>query len=67
MGNLSVMIKIELLKNSKTQADIARELTISHAAVSQFVKGSQTSSRFDEWVRQNLGLDLKILREKQKK
>lgn len=66
MEKLSVSIKIELLKQGKSQADISRDLNISQAAVSQFVSGKERSKRFDEWVRTNLGLDMTVLRNRRR-
>jgi len=64
MEKLLIVLKIEFLKIGVAQADIARELQVSQAAISQFVSGKTKSKKFDNWVRKNVGLDMKILRDK---
>jgi predicted transcriptional regulator len=60
-NNRIVLIKIKLLQNHKTQNDIANELGVTKSAVSQFIKGTSKSQRFNNWVLENLGLDVNSL------
>ena len=54
--DISLKIKYELIRRGITQKTIAKELCISQAAVSLLIKGKSKSQRFDEWVKNSLGI-----------
>jgi transcriptional regulator with XRE-family HTH domain len=55
-----IIIKTALLKAGLRLVDIASELEISRASVSDFVKGTKKSAKFDQWCRKNLGISFDV-------
>ncbi len=53
-----IKIYIALKQTGRNFADVARELRVGRPAIHHFAYGSYTSRRFNNWVRDNLGLDL---------
>ncbi|OGI04800.1 MAG: hypothetical protein A2Y25_04220 [Candidatus Melainabacteria bacterium GWF2_37_15] len=51
-------IKMRLLELNISQKQIAQELGITEGAVSHLVNRKSTSKRFDEWVKNRLGIDI---------
>ena len=49
-------IKIALINKGITQVEIARELGVSHAIVSQEINGKRKSARVREYILARLGL-----------
>lgn len=54
----AAVIQFELKKRGLTQAAIAEDLGITPVAVSRAISDLSTISRVDEWITQNLGLEV---------
>lgn len=53
----SFVIKQALKRAGLNQKAVAQELDVTESAVSRFVSGQTKSARFDEWLKNRLGLD----------
>lgn len=56
MNKRTILIKTELMKNGYSQKDIAKDLGISESAISLMIQGKSVSKRFNEWVKNKLGI-----------
>jgi len=65
---ISEELKKSLIDKGIRQVKIANDLSITKGAVSLFVNKptKEVSARFDNWVREHLGLDLPVMRAEEK-
>lgn len=59
--SLIAYIKYQLEKNGYTQTDIAHDIGISRQGVSLSISGLTKISRVDEWLKDNINLDVNNL------
>ncbi|MGI6394539.1 MAG: hypothetical protein ACOX2F_07410 [bacterium] len=53
------LIQIELIKRDMDQRKMARELGVSEGAVTLAIQRMSTRGKVYEWIKENLGIDLK--------
>ena len=55
-NSLEVKIKTKLLEKNIKQAEIATTLGYSRPYISRLIRGKENSPKFNQWVKQNLGI-----------
>lgn len=53
-----ILIHNALKKKNLTQSYITEALGVSHSSISRYIYGTRKSTRFNQWVKENLGLDI---------
>lgn len=53
-----ILIKNALMRKGMNQSDVARTLNMCTNSIHNFMYGKNKSTRFNNWVKENLNIDL---------